>query len=206
FSGTNKRSLNATGAAPTFTTLSTIPGGVACYDGIIDRDDSDILVVGTSEGVFVTEDGGGTWENASVGFEGTPVYEVRQSWRSWNDGNYRPGEIYIGTYGRGIWSSAAYLGIGDADGNGVQEFKTKLKTYPNPTTENTTLTFNLQETSNVTVMVYNITGTLVKTITDKNVAAGAQTLTIDGSELPRGTYIVKFVAGKQSDTVKFIKM
>ena len=206
FSGTNKRSLNATGAAPTFTTLSTIPGGVACYDGIIDRDDSDILVVGTSEGVFVTEDGGGTWENASVGFEGTPVYEVRQSWRSWNDGNYRPGEIYIGTYGRGIWSSAAYLGIGDADGNGVQEFKTKLKTYPNPTTENTTLTFNLQETSNVTVMVYNITGTLFKTITDKNVAAGAQTLTIDGSELPRGTYIVKFVAGKQSDTVKFIKM
>lgn len=206
FSGTNRRTLNATAVAPTFTSLPAIPGGVACYDGIIDRDDSDILVVGTSEGVFVTENGGGTWENASAGFEGTPVYEVRQSWRSWNEGNYRPGEIYIGTFGRGIWSSAAYLGIGDADGNGVQEFKTKLKTYPNPTTDNTTLTFNLEETSNVTVMVYNISGTLVKTITDKNVAAGAQTLTIDGSELPRGTYIVKFVAGKQSDTVKFIKM
>lgn len=206
FSGTNRRTLNATAVAPTFTSLPAIPGGVACYDGIIDRDDSDILVVGTSEGVFVTENGGGTWENASAGFEGTPVYEVRQSWRSWNEGNYRPGEIYIGTFGRGIWSSAAYLGIGDADGNGVQEFKTKLKTYPNPTTDNTTLTFNLDETSNVTVMVYNISGTLVKTITDKNVAAGAQTLTIDGSELPRGTYIVKFVAGKQSDTVKFIKM
>lgn len=206
FSGTNRRSLNATAGAPTFTSLPAIPGGVACYDGIIDRDDSDILVVGTSEGVFVTEDGGGTWENASAGFEGTPVYEVRQSWRTWDEGNRRPGEIYIGTFGRGIWSSAAYLGIGDADGNGVQEFKTKLKTYPNPTNDNTTLTFNLEETSNVTVMVYNISGTLVKTITNKNVAAGAQTLTIDGSDLQRGTYIVKFVAGKQSDTVKFIKM
>jgi photosystem II stability/assembly factor-like uncharacterized protein len=206
FSGTNRRSLNATAGVPTFTGLPSIPAGVACYDGIIDRDDSDIIVVGTSEGVFVTENGGGLWENASAGFEGTPVYEVRQSWRTWDEGNRRPGEIYIGTFGRGIWSSAAYLGIGDADGNGVQEFKTKLKTYPNPTTDNTTLVFNLEETSNVTVMVYNISGTLVKTVTDKNVAAGAQTLTIDGSNLQRGTYIVKFFAGKQAETVKFIKM
>jgi flagellar hook assembly protein FlgD len=49
-------------------------------------------------------------------------------------------------------------------------------------------------------------GTLVKTITNRNVPAGAQTLTINGSDLPNGTYIVKFVAGKQSDTVKFVKL
>ena len=179
---------------------------MAVYDGIIDRDDSDILVVGTAAGVFVTEDGGATWENASAGFEGTPVYEVRQSWRTWDEGNRRPGEIYIGTYGRGIWSTAAYLGIGDADGNGNQIFKTKLKTYPNPTNEMTTLTFNLDQTSNVNVMVYNISGILVQTINNKNMPAGSQTLKIDASDLPRGTYIVKLVAGKQNDTVKFIKM
>jgi hypothetical protein len=206
FSGINKRSLNAASGAPTFTNLPALPASVACYDGIIDRDDSDIIVVGTSDGVFVTENGGGLWENASTGFDGTPVYEVRQSWRTWEEGNRRPGEIYIGTFGRGIWSTAAYLGIGENNANGSQVFKTKLKTYPNPTTDNTTLTFNLSETSNVTVHVYNISGTLVKTITNKNVSAGAQTLTIDGSDLQRGTYIVKFVAGKQNETVKFIKM
>lgn len=206
FSGINKRSLNATSATPTFTNLPALPAAVACYDGIIDRDDSDIIVVGTSNGVFVTENGGGLWENASTGFDGTPVYEVRQSWRTWEEGNRRPGEIYIGTFGRGIWSTAAYLGIGENDANGTEVFKTKLKTYPNPTTDNTTLTFNLSETSNVTVHVYNISGTLVKTITNKNVSAGAQTLTIDGSDLQKGTYIVKFVAGKQNETVKFIKM
>ena len=206
FGGSNKRSANAAGASPTFTTLPSLPSGVATYDGIIDRDDADILVLGTSEGVYVTENGGGTWENASAGFEGTPVYEVRQSWRTWDEGNRRPGEIYIGTYGRGIWSSAAYLGIGDLDGNGKQEFKTKLKTFPNPTNENTTLTFNLEKNSNVTVYVYSITGTLVKTITEKGLMAGAQTLTIDGSSLQRGTYIVKLIAGKQNDTVKFIKL
>lgn len=208
FGGTNRRSLNATSAVPTFTALSNIvlPSNVACYDGIIDRDDSDIIVVGTAEGVFVTENGGATWSNASAGFEGTPVFHVRQSWRTWDEGNRRPGEIYVGTYGRGIWSSAAYLGIGENDANGNEIFKTKLKTYPNPTADNTTLTFNLSEASNVTVYVYNIMGTLVKTITNKNVNAGAQTLTIDGSNLQKGTYIVKFIAGKQNETVKFIKM
>lgn len=206
FSGTNKRSANAASASPSFTNLPALPAGVATYDGIIDRDDSDILVLGTSEGVYVTENGGGTWENASAGFEGTPVYEVRQSWRTWDEGNRRPGEIYIGTYGRGIWSSAAYLGIGDLDGNGNKVFKTKLKTFPNPTNDNTTLTFNLDDNATVNVYVYSISGTLVKTITRKNMESGAQTLTIDGSDLNRGTYIVKFVAGKQTDTVKFIKM
>jgi hypothetical protein len=207
FSGITRRSLNATAATPTFTSLSSITSpNVACYDGIIDRDDSDIIVVGTSEGVFVTEDGGATWANSSAGFEGTPVIHVRQSWRTWNEGNARPGEIYIGTYGRGIWSSAAYLGIGENNSEGSQVFKTKLKTYPNPTTDNTTLTFNLSENSDVTVLVYNITGTLMKRITEKNVSEGAQTLTIDGSSFQNGTYIVKFIAGKQNETVKFIKM
>ena len=206
FGGTNRRSLNATAASPSFTALPALPAPVATYDGIIDRDDSDILVLGTSEGVYVTENGGGTWENASVGFEGTPVYEVRQSYRSWDDGNRRPGEIYIGTFGRGIWSSTAYLGIGDLDGNGKKEFKTKLKTFPNPTNDNTTLTFNLDDNGTVNVYVYSISGNLVKTIMRKNMSSGAQTLTIDGSDLQQGTYIVKLISGKQNDTVKFIKM
>jgi len=207
FSGTNRRSLNATSANPTFTSLMNITSAnVACYDGIIDRNDADVIVVGTSEGVFITEDGGATWSNASAGFEGTPVFEVRQSWRSWSEGNGRPGEIYIGTYGRGIWSTDAYLGITENNAKGNSAFKTKLKTYPNPTTDNTTLTFDLEDRSNVYISVYNISGKLVKSISQKNVEAGSQTITIDGTDLMNGTYIVKFIAGKQNETVKFIKM
>jgi hypothetical protein len=35
---------------------------------------------------------------------------------------------------------------------------------------------------------------------------GTQEISIDGSDLPTGTYIVKFSSGKQTDTAKFIKM
>jgi len=209
FGGATKRTNNALSNSPSFTTLASItsPTNVACYDGIIDREDSDILVVGTSTGVFISEDGGMTWSKPSTnGFDGTPVYEVRQSWRTWAEGNNRPGEIYIGTFGRGIWSTAAYLGIGDNDQDGGQSFKTKLKTYPNPAVDHTTITFNLKETSNVAAYVYNLSGAMVKSVVEKNVSEGTQSLRIDCEDLPRGTYIIKFAAGSQHETVKFIKM
>ncbi len=206
FGGSNRRSLNATTSSPSFTSLGSITSpGLACYDGIIDRNDSDIIVVGTSSGVFVTENGGASWENASTGFEGVPVYEVRQSWRTFEEGNGRPGEIYLGTFGRGIWKSTAYLGINDETGNVINTIKTKLKTFPNPTNDNTNLSFNLSNTGEVLVNVYSITGRLVKSIS-KNMIAGSNILPIDCENLPNGTYIIKFVSGKQNESVKFIKM
>jgi hypothetical protein len=205
FNGTNKRTNNATASSPTFTNLGTIVAGIATYDGIIDRNDPDILVVGTSSGAWVSENGGATWENASTGFEGTPVYEVRQNWRAFEEGNGRPGEIYLGTFGRGIWRTTQYLGTNNNSGTSGGQFKTKLRTYPNPTRDNTTLAFELAQSGKVEIQVYAITGRLVwsKTL---QMSDGSQEVSIDGSDLPTGTYIVKFNSGKQTDTAKFIKM
>ncbi len=208
-----KRSLNATSATPSFTNVGSIAGSNSpgTYDAIIDREDSDIIVVGTSSGVFVTENGGTTWTNGSTGFAGTPVYEVRQSWRTWNEGNFRPGEIYIGTYGRGLWSTSSYLSTPETsnnnyNGSSIEDFKTNLLPYPNPTTSNTTLSFELAATSDVTIQVYNLSGRLVKTISENNMAKGSRTIEVDGSDISTGTYIVKMTAGKQRATTKFIKM
>ncbi|MFA7273260.1 MAG: T9SS type A sorting domain-containing protein [Crocinitomicaceae bacterium] len=210
FQGLNpaKRSNNATSSSPTFTTLSPIAGANSpiSYDGIIDRDDSDIIVVGTHLGVFVSSNGGSTWVNSSAGFEGTPVYEVRQSWKTYNEGNNRPGEIYIATFGRGIWSSSSLLNVTNNGTSEAEAFKTKLKTYPNPTSTTTTLSFNLEESGTVNVAVYSITGTKVKMIQKKNMDKGACLLDVEADDLPRGTYIIKLVSGSQSETTKFIKM
>ena len=205
FNGTNKRTNNATAASPTFTNLGAIVSGIATYDGIIDRNDPDILVVGTSNGAWVSENGGATWENASTGFEGTPVYEVRQNWRSFDEGNGRPGEIYLGTFGRGIWRTTQYLSTTNNSNTPSGDFKTKLRTYPNPTKDNTTLVFELAQSGKVEVQVYSITGRLVWS-KNLQLADGTQELSIDSADLPAGTYIVKFSAGKQTDTAKFIKM
>jgi hypothetical protein len=211
FSGSNKRTTNASTAG--FNAVNTLTlesvGGVACYDGIIDRDNPDLLIIGTANGVLVSETGGfGTnaWTNSSAGFEGTPVYEVRQSWRSWEEGNGRPGEIYIGTFGRGIWSSTTYLGIDESQTNlsGKEEFKFHL--IPNPTNSSTAISVNLDNTTDVDIEVYNINGSRVKAISMKNVSSGKQSIDIDASDLKTGTYIVKLVANGKVATSKFVKL
>jgi hypothetical protein len=204
--GAPRRSVNANGGAPTFTALSTLAGNPFTYDAIIDRNDPNVLVVGTNLGVFTSDDGGVTWSYNSEGFEGTPVYEVRQNWRSFSEGNNRPGEIYIGTFGRGIWASSSVLGLSDNGKIDVKTFKTRLKTFPNPTVNSTSITFELASNSDVKVMVYSITGNLVKTVSVKNMNRGENTLDIEANDLPKGTYIVKFTAGSQHETSKFIKL
>ena len=204
-----RRSVNATSASPSFTNIAGLPGNPGTYDAIIDRNDPDIIVVGTSHGVFVTENGGTTWTDASAGFCGTPVYEVRQSWRSWDDGNFRPGEIYLGTFGRGIWSSSSYLSTNDGEdgsnGAGIAH-KTNLMTYPNPATTNTTVTFDLETGSDVEIEVYSLSGRLVERINSKNLSPGANAVEIDVRKLKSGTYIVRFLAGSTIETTKFVKM
>ena len=101
-----------------------------------------------------------------------------------------------------------YLDLNENNNSAInnENFKTKLKAYPNPSTDNTTLSFDLAQTGGVSVQVYSITGRLVKSINNKNMLKGDNTLSLDCDDLPNGTYIVKFVSGKQNETVKFIKM
>jgi photosystem II stability/assembly factor-like uncharacterized protein len=208
FNGTIRRSLNASTA--TLNGISTINlgsvGGVACYDGIINRFNEDVLVIGTSSGVVVSIDGGSTFTNSSAGFEGTPVFEVRQAWRSYDEGSYRPGEIYIGTYGRGIWSSTSYLGIDETQTNIGDKEEFKFHLIPNPTSSTTSISVNLDNTSDVEVEVYNINGSRVKAISMKNLSSGKQTIDIEASDLKTGTYIVKLVANGKVATSKFVKL
>jgi len=202
-----RRSNNALAASPTTTALSPLASSSPfAYDAIIDRENDDLLVVGTSHGVFTSDNGGASWSYNSDGFEGTPVYEVRQNWRTFAEGNNRPGEIYIGTFGRGIWSSASVLGLSENGSSASDKvFKNKLKMFPNPTANNTSVEYSLTKESDVTIQVYSVTGALVKTVNMKDVSKGSHTYTIDASALQRGTYIVRLNAGGQSETTKFVK-
>jgi len=206
--GAPRRATNATTASTLSTTaLSALSNpSPFIYDGIIDRDDSDILVLGTHAGVFVSDDGGASWTYSSAGFEGTPVYEVRQSWRTFEEGNGRPGEIYIGTYGRGIWSSATLLGLEAEKEKSAASLNPKMKAFPNPAGNSTTLNFKLAQAGNTQIAIYSTSGELKKTIQLSNMAKGEHDVEIDLSNFSNGIYIVKMISGKQSGSTKVIKM
>jgi hypothetical protein len=201
------RCSNATSATPAFTALSLLAGANSpnVYDGIIDRDDDDLLVVGTQMGVFVSDDGGASWTYSSEGFEGTPVYQIRQSWRTFEEGNSRPGEIYIGTFGRGIWSSSSVLGL-EADKSSNEPSVAKMTAFPNPTSANTSLSFKLNNAGSADIKVYSVSGKLMFSEMKSHLSAGKNIVELNVANLPKGIYIVKMVSGKQSANTKFMKM
>lgn len=208
FNGNVYRSSNATAVNPSLTVVGS-QNGASFYDVIIDREDSDILFAATHVGVSLSEDGGATWTDVSdPSFAGTPTFHILQSWRGWEEGNYRPGSIYVGTHGRGIFSTAAVLNVND-ESEEVQTLnkeKSSLQVYPNPSKYNSTLVFDLKSEANVDIQFFNLSGRLVKSINKPNMFVGKNEVSFSASELPQGTYLIRVQAGSQIETIKYIKL
>jgi hypothetical protein len=207
FNGSVYRSTNATAASPTLTSVGS-QGGPAFYDIIVDRDDNNILFASTFNGVSLSEDGGATWTDVSdPQFSGTPSYEIRQSWRTWEEGNKRPGEIYVGTHGRGMWSSSSVLNVSEE--NPIAEEKEPnfgLEVFPNPSRYNSTIVVDLKESNKLDIQFYNISGRMVKRIEKTNAFVGRNEIVFSASDLPQGTYIIRVQSGNQIETTKYIVM
>ena len=215
-SGRVKRSTNASGASPTFTNLG-FPGGsgtgaaapgIPCFSVIIDRNDADIIVVGTEFGIFATESGGespGEWSNISGALGDAPVYDLDQNWRTWDEGCKRPGEIYAGSFGRGIWSTEALLSLPSSDNLDKNKFVPNIKLYPNPVDEAGTVAFDLATNEDVTLQIFNLSGQIVHQVVAKDLIAGTNQIVFNANDLPKGTYILRLSSESMNETTKFIK-
>jgi hypothetical protein len=189
----------------TFTSVKgNLPNNVSLFDALIDRENSNLLLVGTAFGLYVSNNGGTTWNYSSEGFGEVPVTRIAQNWREGHPNTSRPGEIYIATYGRGMFASDSVLDIYENATLSNVSDKFKITVYPNPMDGQGTVQFDLAESGQVEMEVYSISGRLIsksKTYLD----AGVNNLDLDASKLENGAYIVRINAGKQQSSAKFIK-
>lgn len=209
-SGKVQETTNATGGAPTWASImGNLPTGVPYYSIVMDRDNPNVILVGGEFGTYITETvgaGAKVWSNCSGAFGNTPIYDMGQNWRTYDEGCIKPGQIYIGTHGRGIWSSDAFLTLpGDQDNLSPDKFIPNIMVYPNPLNEVGNLQFSLEENSDAYLQIFNLSGQLVGEVSKSNLMAGDNIITFDTSELPRGTYIVRLTAGSFIETTKFVK-
>lgn len=77
-----------------------------------------------------------------------------------------------------------------------------LTNYPNPFTTSTTLAFELANTSTVEIQVLDITGKLVKVVTNETLTSGQHEVQIDRDNLATGTYLVTVQTNNQVATHK----
>ena len=76
---------------------------------------------------------------------------------------------------------------------------------PNPTTANATLRFDLQNTSDVVVVVTDVAGKTMQTNSFNQLTAGAQEITLGAEQWAAGIYTVNITSNGNSVTKKFVK-
>ncbi len=75
--------------------------------------------------------------------------------------------------------------------------------FPNPFNPTTIIRFELPQTSNVTLKIYNMNGEAVATLVEnKNLAKGMNEFEFNGNSLSSGIYIYSLTAGNYSETRK----
>lgn len=84
-------------------------------------------------------------------------------------------------------------------------FANVSEVYPNPTTGEATIAYNLGNASNVTVKVVDITGKVVYTVPAENKAAGKHNLNINAASFKSGVYYVTIVTEESQVTKKLIR-
>ena len=63
--------------------------------------------------------------------------------------------------------------------------------FPNPVDQTAQIKFNLSNSENVSINLFDISGRLVKTLADANMPAGANSVSFDKAEMNKGVYFLK---------------
>lgn len=96
--------------------------------------------------------------------------------------------------------SGGFVGIND-----ISRLSGKMiSVYPNPASEETTLSINAENASELNITVYDVTGKLVVPVINQSIAAGANNLTINTGALNTGIYFLRIASENRTETVKLV--
>lgn len=107
--------------------------------------------------------------------------------------------FYVGDMGQPFTKNAAPR---EADPAFVKQVQ--LAVMPNPFTERFSIRFNLPQTSEVIVNMYDSKGGFIKSVQNKTLSNGQHTIAIDGSELANGIYFCEVIINQQRIVRKMI--
>ncbi len=167
--------LNYKKNLPAFTALSVV------------WDDTSVngLYVGMNYGLFYIDDTLTDWQVFNTNLPNVIVNEMEI-----NNVNDR---LYIGTYGRGAWSSPVYdnpLSVAD------NAFESLVRLYPNPANDQVTIAW--PTSGEVDIQVFDINGRLLINLKDQNVL---NSYSLDIARLSAGVHFVR-MASEGSTIVK----
>ncbi len=86
-----------------------------------------------------------------------------------------------------------------------QDFASELSLFPNPTTDEATVKFSLDEATRVEATVFDMLGRQVRSMDLGNLSSGNQQFSIETANLPSGVYSLQLSNGRGQQNLKFVK-
>ena len=124
--------------------------------------------------------------------------------------HYGVQKLRAATFGRGLWESPLDSTVGvDPISSNIPEKFSLYQNYPNPFNPNTTIRYDIVNSTHVSLFVYDITGKLVRTIVNEVQATGERAIVWDGRNdngetMGSGIYFYELTAGELKETKKMI--
>jgi predicted CXXCH cytochrome family protein len=145
---------------------------------------------------------------------GEPIGEVTNA--MYQDNNVVDGQRYyykLASFdfsgNQSEYSAELEVNVLDVSENGIPETFALGQNYPNPFNPSTSVKYQVPQTSQVRIIVYNTLGVEVARLVDETLEAGYYTISWDGKDnlgksVSTGIYLYKMEAGTYSDVKKMI--
>lgn len=113
---------------------------------------------------------------------------------SFNDNNLQPGVYSYRLKQIDFDGTFAYSNEIEVDVNGVTTFALE-QNYPNPFNPSTIINYQLPESGNVTLKIYDVLGNEVASLVNEFKESGVHSVSFNASEFASGVYVYKLQAG-----------
>lgn len=183
-------------------------GKFPVYSAVIDKSNANNVIIGTEFGVYATDNAFTAnandviWTEENSGLARVPVYEVTQQVFGYEYAS-NSGVVYAGSHGRGIFKSDKFVSVREIKPS-ENTFYSKIKMYPNPVVNNSTIEFTVGKSDNISLLIYDLSGKLIQSKQLGNLTPGKQVLRLNLNELSNGTYFIALKGSKETKTAKFI--
>ena len=103
-----------------------------------------------------------------------------------------------------IWYNERPAGLGISDAAPIASRYELGQNYPNPFNPTTHIRFNIPETANAKLTVFNVMGEEVATLVNGVMQAGGHTVSWNAASMPTGVYFYQLESGNFSQTKKLL--
>jgi|GEM_PF-5057527 len=163
----------------------TPPGNGGIYDILETPDGS--LWIAHGWGLLRSIDGGKSWREEHDNLGDLCVLSL-----AWNDAE---SELILGTHGGGVYRGhidvSIRVDIQEESELPAADLPVDLKSYPNPTVNRTTISFNVPYDGPVRITLYDVLGRELDELLSRHVLKGNHEVIVDMNRLPVGLYFYR---------------